>query len=90
MDERGSQVSVSTTYYSTNWAGRVVEQILTKMNIGTIKGFPYTATLFVGDQCGGVSNWNTESCVELFNTFVDGRCEQQWPSGDGLYQCKLM
>ncbi|KAF2676682.1 hypothetical protein K458DRAFT_492330 [Lentithecium fluviatile CBS 122367] len=53
---------------------------------GIIKGFPCTATLYVGDMCGGVNVWNTPSCVELFNMFVDARCEAQRPSGDGLYQ----
>jgi len=68
----------------------VVEWLLIEVGLGIVKGFPYTATLYVGDQCGGVSNWSTQDCVELFKQFVDVRCEKLWPSGDGLLQCKLM
>jgi hypothetical protein len=69
---------------------RTIEWLLMEGNLGIVKGFPYTATLYVGDQCGGVGNWSTQGCVRLFSEFVDVRCENKWPPGDGLFQCKLM
>lgn len=66
-----------------------LSRVLTIMCVGIVKGFPYTATLYVGDNCGGVVNWSTPACVELFNQFVDVRCEALWPSGDGLFQRKF-
>ncbi|KAF1961569.1 hypothetical protein CC80DRAFT_589111 [Byssothecium circinans] len=53
---------------------------------GKVKGFPYTATLGVGNQCGGVTSWSVDACVGLFNQFVDDRCELQYPAGADKYQ----
>ncbi|KAF2248361.1 hypothetical protein BU26DRAFT_565764 [Trematosphaeria pertusa] len=53
---------------------------------GIVKGFPYTATLYVGDQCGGVATWSQDACVGLFKDFVDTRCEAQYPAGDDLFE----
>lgn len=55
---------------------------------GIVKGFPYTATLYVGDQCGGVATWSQDACVGLFKDFVDTRCEAQYPAGDDLFERK--
>ncbi|KAF2638606.1 hypothetical protein P280DRAFT_520048 [Massarina eburnea CBS 473.64] len=53
---------------------------------GKTLGFPYTATLYVGDQCGGTETWSTEACVDLFNVFVEERCEKQFPHVEGMFQ----
>lgn len=62
--------------------------MLTVENPGIVRGFPYTAVVEVGRQCAGVVPWSTEGCVGVFNAIVDQRCEQQYPSGEGLYQCR--
>ncbi|PVI06427.1 hypothetical protein DM02DRAFT_649933 [Periconia macrospinosa] len=53
---------------------------------GIVKGFPYTAVLYVGDQCAGVTNWSTDACIALFNEFVDDRCDQQYSIPADKYQ----
>lgn len=58
--------------------------------IGTIKSFPYTAVLYVGDQCAGVTNWSTDACLALYSELVDQRCDEKYPNIPAdKYQCKF-
>ncbi|CAI6337289.1 unnamed protein product [Periconia digitata] len=34
----------------------------------------YTATLIMGNQCGGVTSWSQEACLALFLDNVDAKC----------------
>ncbi|KAH7117816.1 hypothetical protein B0J11DRAFT_571019 [Dendryphion nanum] len=47
---------------------------------GRVSGF--TATLKLGPQCGGVTEWDTEGCAGLFMQFVDRRCQSQYKSSE--------
>ncbi|KAF1951257.1 hypothetical protein CC80DRAFT_496279 [Byssothecium circinans] len=45
----------------------------------------YTAVLYVGLQCGGITDWNLDTCKALFWDNVDARCGRV----DGFFHCKL-
>ncbi|PSN74631.1 hypothetical protein BS50DRAFT_567434 [Corynespora cassiicola Philippines] len=53
---------------------------------GIVKSFPYTATLYIGDNCAGVEQWSQEACQALFQWRIDDICEQAYPKGESLYQ----
>ncbi|KAF2107195.1 hypothetical protein BDV96DRAFT_654043 [Lophiotrema nucula] len=46
----------------------------------------YTATLTLGKQCAGVSDWAVDKCVALFNDVIDATCDAQWPARTDLFQ----
>lgn len=55
--------------------------------IGKVTGFPYTATLRVGNLCAGITTWSQDACVDLFRQYVDVRCA---PGGSPAGQFQRM
>ncbi|KAF2180728.1 hypothetical protein K469DRAFT_269741 [Zopfia rhizophila CBS 207.26] len=42
---------------------------------GTVPGF--TAVITIGEACGGVHDWNVDSCVALFQEVVNAPCQSE-------------
>lgn len=42
----------------------------------------YSATLKLGAKCGGIKEWDVESCAGLFSEFINKRCQKQYKSAD--------